>query len=291
LRPFLSVSVYRSEIKLNPPKEEAKMTQSGNDKIRNAVREQYGRVAESGNAGCGCSATSCCDEPGLDVKATSVELGYSNADVNEVPEGANMGLGCGNPKAIASLKTGETVLDLGSGGGFDCFLAVKEVGESGQVIGVDMTPEMVSKARRNADNAGYDNIDFRLGEIERLPVADSIVDVIISNCVINLSPEKARVFQESFRVLKPGGRLAISDVVATAELPEKLKNDIAAFTGCVAGASFIAEIETMLRDAGFAEIEIKPKDESREFVRNWVPDSKVEDYVVSATIEAIKPKA
>ena len=265
------------------------MTQLANDNIRKAVREQYGKVAESGDSGCGGPATSCCDESGSDAKATSMDLGYSNTDVNEVPDGANMGLGCGNPKAIASLKPGETVLDLGSGGGFDCFLAVREVGESGQVIGVDMTPEMVSKARKNADNAGYGNVDLRLGEIENLPVADSIVDVIISNCVINLSPEKAKVFQESFRVLKPGGRLAISDVVATAELPEKLKNDMAAFTGCMSGASSIADIENMLRNAGFEEIEIKPKDESRDFIRNWVPDSKIEEYVVSATIEAIKP--
>ena len=220
-----------------------------------------------------------------------MELGYSNADVNEVPDGANMGLGCGNPKAIASLKPGETVLDLGSGGGFDSFLAVREIGESGQVIGVDMTSEMVSKARKNLDIAGYDNVDFRLGEIENLPVADSIVDVIISNCVINLSPEKTKVFQESFRVLKPGGRLAISDVVATAELPEKLKSDMALFTGCMSGASSITDIETMLKDAGFDKIEIKPKDESKKFIQNWVPDSKIEDYVVSATIEAIKPKA
>ncbi len=267
------------------------MTQLTNDNIRKAVRERYGKVAESGNSGCGCSATSCCDESGIDAKSTSIELGYSNADVNEVPDGANMGLGCGNPKAIASLKSGETVLDLGSGGGFDAFLAVREVGESGQIIGVDMTSEMVSKARNNADNAGYVNVDFRLGEIENLPVADSIVDVIISNCVINLSPEKARVFQESFRVLKPGGRLAISDVVATAELPEKLKSDMALYTGCMAGALSITDIEAMLEDAGFDKIEIKPKDESKEFVRNWAPGSKIEDYVVSATIEAIKPKA
>jgi len=267
------------------------MTHTQNDKIRKAVREQYGKVAESGNSCCGGSTTSCCDESGSNAKAISMELGYSKQEVSEVPKGANMGLGCGNPKAIASLKLGETVLDLGSGGGFDCFLAVREVGESGQVIGVDMTPKMVSKARKNADNVGYGNVDFRLGEIENLPVADSIVDVIISNCVINLSPEKAKVFQESFRVLKPGGRLAISDVVATAELPEKLKNDIVLFTGCMSGASSIADIENMLKDAGFDEIEIKPKDESKDFIRNWVPDSKIEDYVVSATIEAIKPKA
>jgi SAM-dependent methyltransferase len=267
------------------------MTQLANDNIRKAVREQYGKVAESENSGCGCSATSCCDETGSDAKATSMELGYSSSDVNLVPEGANMGLGCGNPKAIASLQSGETVLDLGSGGGFDAFLAVQEVGESGAVIGVDMTPEMVSKARANTEKVGYTNVDFRLGEIENLPVADSLIDVIISNCVINLSPEKAKVFQESYRVLKPGGRLAISDVVATAELPEKLKSDMALFTGCMSGASSVTEIETMLKDAGFEDIAIKPKDESREFIRNWVPESKIEDYVVSATIEAIKPKA
>jgi SAM-dependent methyltransferase len=267
------------------------MTQLANDNIRKAVREQYGKVAESENSGCGCSATSCCDESGSDAKATSMELGYSNSDVNQVPDGANMGLGCGNPKAIASLQSGETVLDLGSGGGFDAFLAVQEVGESGAVIGVDMTPEMVSKARANTEKVGYTNVDFRLGEIENLPVADSLIDVIISNCVINLSPEKAKVFQESYRVLKPGGRLAISDVVATAELPDKLKDDMALFTGCMSGASSVTEIETMLKDAGFEDIAIKPKDESREFIRNWVPESKIEDYVVSATIEAIKPKA
>ncbi|WP_424946483.1 arsenite methyltransferase [Candidatus Spongiihabitans sp.] len=267
------------------------MTQYANDTLRQAVREQYGKVAEADNSEGGNSATSCCDESSSDAKTTSMKLGYSNTDVGEVPDGANMGLGCGNPKAIASLKPGETVLDLGSGGGFDCFLAVREVGESGQVIGVDMTHEMLGKARKNAADAGYNNVDFRLGEIENLPVADSIVDVIISNCVINLSPEKAKVFRESLRVLKPGGRLAISDVVATAELPEKFKHDLALFTGCMSGASSIEAIETMLKDAGFDEIEIKPKDKSRDFIRNWLPDSKIEDYVVAATIEAIKPKA
>ena len=266
------------------------MTQVLNDNIRKAVREQYGKVAEIGNSGCGCSATSCCEGPGVDAKAVSMELGYSRFDVDQVPAGANMGLGCGNPKAIASLKAGETVLDLGSGGGFDCFLAVDEVGTSGTVIGVDMTPEMVSKARANAEKAGYKNVEFRLGEIENLPVADGIVDVIISNCVINLSPEKSRVFQESYRVLKPGGRLAISDVVASTELPEHLKNNMALLTGCISGASLITEIETMLKEAGFKAIKINPKDESKEFIRNWAPDSKVEDYVVSATIEAIKPE-
>lgn len=274
------------------------MSQVSNDHIRQAVREQYGKVAESDasssgfSAGCsaGFSAGSCCSGEASDAHTTSKALGYSTADINQVPDGANMGLGCGNPKAIASLQTGETVLDLGSGGGFDCFLAAQELGDHGKVIGVDMTPEMVSKARANAEQAKYRNVEFRLGEIENLPVADGVIDVIISNCVINLSPEKARVFQEAYRVLKPGGRLAISDVVASAELPEQLNNDMALFTGCMSGASLISEIETLLNSAGFESIAIKPKDESKSFIRNWLPDSNIQDYIVSATIEAIKPK-
>ena len=265
------------------------MNQINNDKIRQAVREQYGKVAESGNSG--CSTTSCCGDSVTNAQATSIVLGYSDQEVTEVPEGANMGLGCGNPQAIASLKSGETVLDLGSGGGFDCFLAAKEVGDSGLIIGVDMTPEMVSKARQNANQTNYHHVDFRLGEIENLPVADSVVDVIISNCVINLSPEKNQVFQEAFRVLKQGGRLAISDVVATAVLPDDVKTDMALFTGCISGASSIEEIENMLKIAGFDAIEIQPKDDSREFIREWSPNSNIEDYVVSATIEAVKPMA
>lgn len=200
-----------------------------------------------------------------------------------------MGLGCGNPQAIAALQAGEVVLDLGSGGGFDCFLAASQVGDSGQVIGVDMTPAMISKARINADKGGYRNVEFRLGEIEHLPVADGTVDVIISNCVINLSPDKAQVFRDSFRVLKSGGRLAISDIVATAELPEDAKRDLALYAGCMAGASLIAELESMMHAAGFERISITPKDASREFIRNWAPGRKIEDFVVSANIEAFKP--
>jgi SAM-dependent methyltransferase len=200
-----------------------------------------------------------------------------------------MGLGCGNPQAIASLKPGEIVLDLGSGGGFDCFLAARAVGDTGRVIGVDMTPEMVSKARENAAKAGFKNVEFRLGEIEHLPAADNSVDVIISNCVINLSPEKHKVFDDAFRVLKPGGRLAVSDVVATAELPYEVKNDLALHAGCIAGASLIDEVDAMLRKSGFSDIRIEPKDESREFIRTWAPGRNVEDYVGSATIEARKP--
>lgn len=267
------------------------MSQQANDTIRNAVRDQYGRVAESSHSGSGCSTKACCSGAGGDARATSTGLGYSSTALNQVPEGANMGLGCGNPGAIASLKPGEAVLDLGSGGGFDCFLAAHEVGTSGTVIGVDMTPAMLSKARANIDKTGFSNVEFRLGEIENLPVADGIIDVIISNCVINLSPEKDRVFQEAFRVLKPGGRLAISDVVATALLPEALQDDMALFTGCMSGASSIAEIESMLIEAGFEAIDIKPKDESRAFIRDWVPGSRIEDYIVSATIEALRPRA
>lgn len=259
------------------------------DKIRQAVRINYGKVAQAGSPGC-CSTSSCCSPEGAAAAdAISVRLGYSHDDVSAVPEGANMGLGCGNPQAIASLKPGETVLDLGSGGGFDCFLAARAVGETGKVIGVDMTHEMVSKARENAAKAGFNNVEFRLGEIEHLPVADNSVDVIISNCVINLSPEKHKVFEDSFRVLKPGGRLAVSDVVATAELPEEVKNDLALHAGCIAGASLIDEVDAMLRRSGFRNIRIKPKDESRDFIRTWAPGRKIEEYVVSATIEAVKP--
>jgi len=199
-----------------------------------------------------------------------------------------MGLGCGNPLAIASLEPGEMVLDLGSGGGFDAFLAAQAVGETGHVIGVDMTPEMVHQARRLATENGYDNVEFRLGEIEQIPLEDNSVDVIISNCVINLSPEKERVFQEAFRVLKPGGRLAVSDVVATAELPAEVKDDLALHSHCIAGASPIAELEAMLEQAGFVAMRIQPKDESRAFIREWSPDLPAELFIVSATIEAVK---
>lgn len=260
-----------------------------NDEIRQVVRETYTKVAQA-PSGCGCGPSCCGGGPEDAVKAISAGvLGYSQTDVESVPEGANMGLGCGNPQAIAALKAGETVLDLGSGGGFDCFLAARQVGDGGRVIGVDMTPEMVSKARANAVKGGYPNVEFRLGEIENLPVADNTADVIISNCVINLSPDKARVFAEAFRALKPGGRLAISDVVATTVLPEEVRRDMALYSGCMAGASLIGELEAALRAAGFERISISPKEESRSFIREWAPGRKVEDYVVSANIEAVKP--
>lgn len=219
----------------------------------------------------------------------STQLGYSEADLTSVPDGADLGLGCGNPGAIAALKPGETVLDLGSGAGFDAFLSVRAVGAEGRVIGVDMTPEMVSKARANAESGGYANVEFRLGEIEHLPVADETVDVIISNCVINLSPDKAAVFRDAYRVLKPGGRLAISDVVASAQLPADVASDLSLYSGCVAGASLIGDLHAMMAAAGFEDIRIAPKDESKVFIEQWAPGRNVTDYVVSATIEGIKP--
>ena len=258
------------------------------DEIRQAVLENYSEVAKRGGSGCG-PATSCCGGGTVAAESLSKAIGYSEQELRSVPEGADLGLGCGNPQAIAALEPGETVLDLGSGGGFDCFLAVRQVGETGRVIGVDMTPEMIRKARANAAKSGFQNVEFRLGEIEHLPVADRSVDVILSNCVINLSPDKAAVFQEAFRVLKPGGRLAIADIVATAALPEDIRNDLALRVGCVGGAAAVDEIETFLREAGFREIRIQPKDESRELIREWAPGRQVEDYVISATIEAVKP--
>ena len=200
-----------------------------------------------------------------------------------------MGLGCGNPQAIAALKPGETVIDLGSGAGFDCFLAARQVGQAGRVIGVDMTPAMVSKARGNASQGDFENVDFRLGEIESLPVADAIADVIISNCVINLSPEKQRVFSEAYRVLKPGGRLAVADVVAFAQMPEEFRGNMALMSGCMAGAALVSEIEAMLRSAGFVDIRVAPKHESKSFIRDWAPGIPITDFVVSAHIEATKP--
>lgn len=256
------------------------MTQPIKDQIRTAVREQYAKVAR-GDAGC-CSV-GCGPSPDA-----SLALGYSAADL-AAGEGTNLGLGCGNPQAIAALRVGETVLDLGAGGGFDCFLASRQVGTTGQVIGVDMTPDMVSRARESAGRLDAKNVDFRLGEIEHLPVADSTIDVILSNCVINLSPDKSSVFREAFRVLKPGGRLAIADVVATSALPDRLRNDMQALTGCVAGATEVSVLENLLHEAGFEKARIQVQEESRQFIDDWMPGTGIGDYVASATIEAIKP--
>ncbi|HVS66476.1 MAG TPA: arsenite methyltransferase [Thermoanaerobaculia bacterium] len=259
------------------------MTSTTDDEIRSAVRERYGSIARSEDAG-GCG-TGCC---GAGAEA-SLALGYSPEDLAAAPEGANLGLGCGNPQAIAALRTGETVLDLGAGGGFDCFLAARQVGPTGRVIGVDMTPDMLSRARANAARLGAANVEFRLGEIEHLPVADGTVDVVLSNCVVNLSPDKAAVFREAFRVLVPGGRLAISDVVAIAPLSETLRDDLAALTACVAGAAEVATIERLLAEAGFEQGRVDVAEESPEVIRDWMPGSGVEGFVASATIEARKP--
>lgn len=258
------------------------------DRIRKHVRKNYGYIASKTSVGGCCSGGCSCNDAPTDIVKTSVNIGYAEEDLVSVPVNSNMGLGCGNPIAIANLKVGETVLDLGCGGGFDCFLASKKVGETGLVIGVDMTPDMISLARKNAEEDGYNNVEFRLGEIEYLPVADESIDVIISNCVINLSPDKEKVFQDAYRVLKPGGRLSISDVVATAELPEDIKMDLSMMVGCIAGAEYVEVIRKIMEEAGFKNIKLTPKDNGKDIVKSWVPDRNVEDYVTSYIIEATK---
>jgi SAM-dependent methyltransferase len=222
--------------------------------IKNKVKEGYGRVAMENKPCCG-APSSCCGSS-ASIQTIGEMIGYSSDEMNQVPEGANLGLGCGNPVALASLKGGQTVLDLGSGAGFDCFLAAKAVGENGRVIGVDMTPEMVKKAWENAKKGGYRNVEFRLGDIEYLPVIDNSVDVILSNCVINLSPNKPKVFAEAFRVLKPGGRLTLSDVVLERPLPPVLASSAVAYLGCVAGASLKGDYLDMLSSTGFADVQV-----------------------------------
>ncbi len=266
------------------------MKQDNSNSIRNDVRNTYGAIANANetSAGAGIKST-CCGGSGLNVESLSKIMGYSEKDLANSPHPSNMGLGCGNPKAIASLKPGETVLDLGSGGGFDCFLAAREVGESGMVIGVDMTPEMIHLARKNAAEMGVQNVEFRLGEIENIPVADNSVDVILSNCVINLSPEKGKVFQEAYRVLKPGGRLAISDIVAVRPMPESFQNDPQMICGCIGGAALVDEIRKILKDSGFSNIAIEISHDSGSLISHWFPGTSAEEYVRSAIIQAHKP--
>ena len=279
------------------------------EKIRQAVRKSYGKIArardvvtsispkvsccgESNTAAVPTTTASCCGGPEVSTEKMSALMGYSIDDLLSVPEGANMGLGCGNPVALASLKAGETVVDLGAGGGFDCFLAAKQVGDSGKVIGVDMTPDMLSKARANAEKMQAKNVEFRLGEIEHLPVADNSTDIIMSNCVINLSPDKQKVYRDAFRILKPGGRLAISDIVAVAPLPEEIQQNLALVSACVGGAATIDDTKDMLEKAGFEKIKITTNDESRKLISEWAPgeNKNAGDYVVSAYIEAVKPR-
>jgi len=257
------------------------------EKVRGHIRKQYSKVAKGTAKSC-CSGECGCNGTATDIAAVSKKLGYSEQDFFDAPYESNMGLGCGNPVAIASLKQGETVLDLGSGGGFDCFIARKQVGETGRVIGVDMTPDMITLARKNAEKSKYKNVEFRLGEIEYLPVADNSVDVVISNCVINLALDKQQVFNETYRVLKKGGRLSISDIVATAEIPIKHKKDLYMISGCMGGAEHIDQLKTMLQKAGYKSIKITLKNNSKEIIKSWAPDTKIEDYVASAMIEAIK---
>jgi arsenite methyltransferase len=272
------------------------------EEIGKAVRERYGNIAKQGSSCCG-PVKSCCE--GTDVaQDISRKIGYTEEELNAVPEGANLGLGCGNPVALASLKKGEVVLDLGSGAGFDCFLAANQVGKTGKVIGVDMTAEMLERARENARKGNFDNVEFRLGEIENLPVGDNQVDIIISNCVINLSPNKERVFKEAFRVLRPGGRLMVSDIVLLKELPEEIKNSVAAYVSCIAGATTKEEYLKEIQAAGFKETkaqgeaafstELLANDPTaREVAKNLkLSRKKAEDLasaVVSIKVSAIKP--
>ncbi|HEY8394017.1 MAG TPA: arsenite methyltransferase [Thermaerobacter sp.] len=289
--------------------------------IREMVRRHYARIITGGHGSAEDGAPapardagrSCCDPAPDRVQARGNQapwnpagaapccggtapaeemgrtLGYSEEQLQAAPQGALLGLGCGNPLAIASLRPGETVLDLGCGAGFDCFLAARQVGETGRVIGVDMTPEMLDRARENARKGGFTNVEFRLGEIEHLPVADQSVDVVISNCVINLSPEKEQVFREAFRVLKPGGRLAIFDMVSSGPLPPDLQEDAALYCGCLAGVASVTELERMLAAAGFQQIKITPMD-SRKLLEAWGADTRWQDLVFSATIEAVRPR-
>ena len=274
------------------------MQPQDDEKTREFVRQAYAEVAKQGaesccGSGAGTCGPSCCGgaQP---IDATAMKLGYTDEQLKQAPEGAHMGLGCGNPLTIADLREGETVLDLGSGGGFDCFLAAHVVGESGHVLGVDMTPEMVSRARKHLRDEGYGNVEFRLGEIEHLPVADETIDVIISNCVVNLSADKRQVFRDAFRVLKPGGRLAISDTVALKELPEELREDLALVAACISGAETADSLRNLLASVGFTEITIHVAADSREIIRDWGAASddaalRAEDLVVSAMIQAIRP--
>jgi SAM-dependent methyltransferase len=268
------------------------------------VRESYAKIATQENTSCCGPVESCCGPTNL-ASEVSKKIGYSNEEISAVPDGANLGLGCGNPTALASLKDGEIVLDLGSGAGFDAFLTAQKVGPKGKVIGVDMTPEMIEKARENAKKGNYKNVEFRLGEIEKLPSEDNSVDVIISNCVINLSPNKKNVFKEAFRVLKPGGRLMISDIVLLKELPEFIKESVEAYTGCISGAILKEEYIKIIKETGFQDVKIV--DEITVSLDLWINDptaktamenlkispekaKEILGPIVSVKVQGVKPK-
>lgn len=240
--------------------------------VRAAVRDGYGKIATTAG-GCGCKGVSCCGSNADDSAELAKYVGYSTEEIATLPEGANMGLSCGNPNALAALQLGEVVLDLGSGGGFDVFIAGRKVGATGRAIGVDMTPEMLAKARKNIvgyqERSGLDNVEFRLGEIEHLPIADNSVDVVISNCVLNLSPDKAQVWREIARVLKPGGRVAVSDLALLQPLPEEILKMVEALVGCVAGAVLVSDTERMAREAGLKAIQLKPKTDYVKAMTDW----------------------
>ncbi len=268
------------------------------EEIKKAVREGYGKVAR--NSSCCAPAASCCGGGSGEIIEISEKIGYTQEDIKAVPEGANLGLGCGNPVALAALKPGEVVVDLGSGAGFDCFLAASMVGETGKAIGVDMTPAMLEKARENARAGNVGNVEFRLGEIEHLPVADNSVDVVISNCVINLSAEKRQVFSEIYRVLKPGGRVSISDVALIGELPPEIKASTEAYARCVAGAVLIDDYKRLVEESGLTDIRLTVKGSSgcggkdsadpfaEGIARVLKPGASLDDYAVSLAVEARK---
>ena len=257
------------------------------EQTKRFVRETYRQIAVEGGD---CCASSCCQDEVAETRSagTRARLGYRDTELASVPHGSNLGLGCGNPHRVAELQEGETVLDLGSGGGLDCFLAARQVGSRGHVIGVDMTAEMVTLARHHLNDSDLDHVDFRLGEIEHLPVADGCIDVVMSNCVINLSPDKAAVFREARRVLKPGGRLAISDVVATAPLPSSLRRDLRMVASCLGGAATVSELTDMLSRSGFVDVRIETLERRNESGRTSVVPRRLHDHVVAATIQARK---
>jgi SAM-dependent methyltransferase len=275
------------------------------EEIKKSVRAGYASIARQESSCCNTGSSCCCGGNTTVARDISSNIGYTEAEMASVPDGANLGLGCGNPTALASLREGEVVLDLGSGAGFDCFLAADSVGDKGRIIGVDMTPEMIDKARENAAKGDYSNVEFRLGEIENIPAADASVDVIISNCVINLAPDKNRVFREAFRVLKPGGRVMVSDIVLGEELPEVVKESIGAYVGCISGAMLKTEYLKAINAAGFSEVRII---EESSFPIGWIandPTAKplvenlnlsdealqsVAGSIISAKVSAVKPE-